>query len=235
MSKEVSAGVVLTSAHAAVALVAACRRVGLRATDAFQSNPKAGRARRIAAAGCVSRLGVSASDAGRLFHVLPIRLAPTKLNAAGITTEDLLVVAEALEENGLTAGDNPAARFRAPHPKPPKEPAPVRTPRPAVPRPRVVAVSPAETPAPSRATAGKGRASVVPDSWRTAPAPVIRRSASSGPYRPVAGLKPITDCIVRWTLQQVRLGVAVDLMADLFDVDAELLQQRVSSGMAVAA
>lgn len=236
MSKGVSSDVVLTSAHAAVALVAACRRVGLKATDAFQSNTKASRARRIAAAGCVSRLGVSACEAGRLFHVQPIRLAPTKLNAAGITTEDLLVVAEALEENGLTAGDNPAARFRAPHPRPPKETAPVRTPRPAVPRPRVVAVASVATPAPARTPAGPVSALPVSQGPRiTASPPFSRRPAPKGPFRPVAGLKPITDRIVRWTLQQVRLGVEVDLMADLFDVDADLLQQRIAPGMAAAA
>lgn len=78
-------------------------------------------------------------------------------------------------------------------------------------------------------------ASVVRQPPNTAGPAVVRRSALKGPFRPVAGLKPITDSIVRWTLQQVRLGVAVDLMADLFDVDAELLQHRVSPGMAVAA
>lgn len=223
-------GIVLTAAHIAVALVAACRHLGICPTSAFQPQTRASRARRIAAAGCVARLGVSARAAANLFRIQAIRLAPTKLRDAGITTDDLLVVAEALEKNGLTLGDDAAARFRKPQPKPPIEvaSAPARTARPATPRPRVVSVTADPTPASPRPGPTPKRSVPVLRSPRPPqPSGVARASRPAAPRSPspprTIQLKPVTDRIVRWTMQQMRLGVSVDLMADLFDVDVEVL------------
>ena len=210
-------GIVLTAAHVAVALVAACRHVGICPTSAFQPQTKASRARRIAAAGCVAQLGVSARSAANLFRIQAIRVAPTKLRDAGITTEDLLVVAEALEKNGLTLGDDAAARFRKAQPTPAAEPKPARTPRPATPRTRVVSVTADPTPAPPRpGPTPKSSVPVLRSPRPPQPSPIAR------PSRTIQ-LKPVTDRIVRWTMQQMRLGVSVDLMADLFDVDVAVL------------
>lgn len=100
-------------AAAAAALVAACRRVGLSPLDAYRDDRKAGRARRIAGAGCMAHLGVSARSAGAVFQVKPNRLAPTKLKSASIEAEDLAAVARALDEAGL-GGRSPRPVARVP-------------------------------------------------------------------------------------------------------------------------
>lgn len=173
---EVS-GVAMTQDRVAVAIVAACAVTDVPPQQVFE--PRNGRARVLAAAACVSRLGWDRKATARVFRVHVNRLTPSGLTLARVTVEDLLTVAEALQAAGMTAGDDPKPATKA----------------------------------------AKARA-----------ANPVRPAARSAVVR----MKPVTDRIVGWTRQQMRLGVGVDLMAELFDVDARVLAQAVEP-MGVAA
>ncbi|QTC88171.1 hypothetical protein [Brevundimonas pondensis] len=54
------------------------------------------------------------------------------------------------------------------------------------------------------------------------------RAAVPSPVRPAAAMKAVTGDIRRWAAAYVRRGVKVAYLADLFDVDAEALQQALT-------
>lgn len=118
-------GATVSAAVVAVAIVAACRRTGGDAAHVFDAARGNKRTRAMAAAACVRGLGLTARDAGRLFRIEPVRLAPTKLTQHRIGEDDLEAVISALAEHGL---ERPAAE-PAPSPGPapvPKTANPVR-------------------------------------------------------------------------------------------------------------
>jgi hypothetical protein len=104
----------ITAASVAVAVVAACREVGVDPTGVFEPHGAGcGRARILAAAGCVARLGWRPKDAARVFRITATNLAPSALIARKVTAEMVAAVCEAL----LPGGDASPARFR-PDPDP---------------------------------------------------------------------------------------------------------------------
>lgn len=130
----------ISAASIAVAIVAACGEVGVKPESVFERQPGCGRARILAAAGCVARLGWKPKDAARVFRVTPTNLAPSSLSARKVTAEQIAVVAEAL----VPGGDNAPARFR-PAPAKPSKPEPVVAPAsPPPPDPKPVAATVAE-------------------------------------------------------------------------------------------
>lgn len=209
----------MTPAHIAVAIVAACGVTGTKPDKVFEEGN--GRARVMAAGGCIARLGWDKLATARAFRVHPNRLTPSGLGLARVTTDHLLAVAEALESHGLTGAKAetpsvspaPAAAATSPQRKADK----------ASPRPRAQrADPPAEPPAP------KATADIRP--LRTNR---VRPRATATPA--VERLKPVTDRVVGWTLQQLALGADLTFVAWCFGVDVDDLAVAVRPERAVAA
>jgi hypothetical protein len=222
MRNEVSAEPVMTAAHIAVAIVAACGVTGTKPERAFDNGDGQGRTRVMAAAGCMARLGWSKADAARLFRVHPNRLTPSGQGLARIETTHLLTVAEALAAHGLCEPDNARARFLRPYGPGPigsKDAADHSTPAAA-----------AETP---QRKAGGVEAAVAAD-VRAIPRRPTASAARPDPLK-TERLKPVTDQVIRWARQQLAKGADVDFVAWCFDVDVEVLAQRVRPVQAVAA
>jgi hypothetical protein len=222
MRNEISAEPVMTAAHIAVAIVAACGVTGTKPERAFDNGDGQGRTRVMAAAGLMARLGCSKVDAARLFRVHPNRLTPSGLQLARVWTEHLLVIAEALAAHGLCEPDNARARFLRPY-------GPGADAKEAV-TDHSTAAAAAETP---QRKAGGGEATVAAD-VRAIPRRPTASAARPDPLK-TERLRPVTDRVIRWTRQQLALGADVDFVAWCFDVDAEVLAQRVRPVQAVAA
>jgi len=222
MRNEISAEPVMTAAHIAVAIVAACGVTGTKPERAFDNGDGQGRTRVMAAAGLMARLGCSKVDAARLFRVHPNRLTPSGLQLARVWTEHLLVIAEALAAHGLCEPDNARARFLRPY-------GPGADAKEAV-TDHSPAAAAAETP---QRKAGGGEAAVAAD-VRAIPRRPTASAARPDPLK-TERLRPVTDRVIRWTRQQLALGADVDFVAWCFDVDAEVLAQRVRPVQAVAA
>lgn len=212
-------GAPITGERVAVALVAACREAGLDPTQVFADGSGGGRARVMAAAACVARLGWSRGDAARVFRIHRTRLTPSGLEIARVTTDHLLSVVEALREHGLI----PAA--------------------PAEPSPPLSAAVAAETPrrkpggATDPARAGSGQSASAEATERVLGATpaarksgaIFRPSVARGAATRVTTLKAVTPRIVRWTRQQLALGADLDFLAECFDVDVTALGQAVDA------
>lgn len=202
---------VMTAAHVAVALVAACRLAMVKPDKAFEDGN--GRPRVMAAAACMATLGWSKLDAARLFRVHPNRLTPSGQQLARVWTEHLLEIAEALAERGLVKVKAPAAaRFQdAPQTPAPIEPKAVRRPEPVV--------------IPVAARADRPRAKRPAASRATRAAGVSVGRVNAGP-RGMVVLKPVTDRILKWCRPQLARGASVDWLAWCFDVDVDALAAR---------
>lgn len=212
----------MTAAHIAVAIVAACGVTGTKPERAFDNGDGQGRTRVMAAAGLMARLGWSKADAARLFRVHPNRLTPSGQALARIETTHLLVIAEALAAHGLCEPDNPRPRFLRPY-------GPGADAQEAVTDTSASAAA-AETP---QRKAGGGEATVAAD-VRAIPRRPTASAARPDPLK-TERLRPVTDRVVRWSRQQLALGADLDFVAWCFDVDVEVLAQRVRPPVAVAA
>lgn len=230
----------MTAAHIAVAVVAACGVTGTKPERVFDNGDGQGRTRVMAAAGCMARLGWPKADAARLFRVHPNRLTPSGLRLARIETEHLLIIAEALAQNGLAEPDDARARFLRPYgpggggkgesPGHSTPAAAAATPQRKAGGGEAVAeatvrtpvgspVEPKPSPAPERSVTriGAGSGAAIP----------VRPASRQGARSQVAErLKPVTDRVIRWTRQQLALGADVDFIAWCFSVDVEALAAR---------
>lgn len=144
----------VSATHVAVAIVAACRLRGVEPATVFARGCAENRqARLLAAAGLAARLGCAKTAIAPLLKVCAPELAPSMLARAGVTTDELLAIAEALEAAGLTGGDLPHDRFVKPwvaesESRPPVIP-PADKPMPAEaasPQPAAVSAEPAHKP-----------------------------------------------------------------------------------------
>ena len=214
---------VMTPAHIAVAIVAACGVTGTRPDRVFEEGN--GRARVMAAAGCIARLGWDKLATARAFRVHPNRLTPSGLTLARVFTEQLLVIAEALAANGLTASGSET---------------------PAVSPARVSqdAAAAAETPQCKAVPAAKDEARALDPKPDAAPPPQASPSVhtlranpvrAASPPAHIQRLKPVKASVVRWARQQLALGAALDFLAECFDVDVDDLAAAVRPEQAVAA
>lgn len=207
----------MTPAHIAVAIVAACGVTGTKPDKVFEEGNQ--RPRVMAAAGCIARLGWDRKATANVFRVHPNRLTPSGLGLAKVETEHLLVIAEALQAQGLAGGSAET---------PPVSPAPVAAA--ATPQRKAVPAPKAETRAPDP----KPPASRPPKA-----APV--RALRANPVRPtpsparVQRVNPVKPSVVRWARQQLALGAAMDFLAWCFDVDVDDLAAAVRPEQAVAA
>lgn len=210
--------VAVTAGHVAIAIVAACRLTGRPPEQVFEKARGNKRARALAAAGCMAALNLTPKAAGRLFHIQSNRLAPSMLRHDGIEAGDVLKVVEALtgpppRPTAATAPMSPSHKPAPPSPnaEPPVAAGPVADAPPTKPQSRKPAPRSQPTPAPRKAN------------------PV--RAASRGVER----LKSVSDNMVRWSRIYVARGMAVEDLADLFDVDPEALASRLKPELARAA
>ena len=213
-------GAALKAAQMAVALVAACRAMGVAPDQAFEAKRGHRRARILAAAGCVARLGWRTSVAARRFQLEPKRLAPSTLKAAGLGVEDLLDIAEALAAAGLTAGDGPTN----PPPGPPKAKAE---------RPRAETGARAAG-APAASQTPQVKVAEGPAAARAGPVWAKPRAVAANPVCavPVAGgierLKPVTARIARWARAQLALGADLMFVAWCFGVHPDAVVDAIA-------
>lgn len=207
----------MTPAHIAVAIVAACGVTGTAPDRVFEEGN--GRARVMAAAGCIARLGWDKLTTARAFRVHPNRLTPSGLTLARVYTEQLLVIAEALRAQGLVGGSAET---------PPVSPAPAAAA--ATSQCKAVAAPKAETRAPDP----------KPPAPPPPKAPPVR-ALRANPVRPspsparVQRVNPVKPSVVRWARQQLALGAAMTFLAWCFDVDVDDLAAAVRPEQAVAA
>lgn len=230
--------VTITAAHIAVAIVAACGLTGADAATVYEDRRGHVKTRLIAAAGLMARLDVPPRDAARLLQVERKRLSPSMLEPAGVTTDALLTVAEALESHGLAAGRQKAGTTKAeaspPAPQPQAQGSSKRR-KAATPAPAAKRADPTPAPAPPRAVERQPRP-VVPERAARAPAPT---NPVRPPERPTEArtvrLKAVTDRIAGWCRAYVARGVSVEDLADLFDVHPDALRDHLNPKLARAA
>lgn len=239
-------GVPITAAHIAVAVVAACGITGADAATVFEDRRGHVKTRLIAAAGLMARLEVPPRDAARLLQVERKRLSPSMLEPAGVTTDALLTVAEALESHGLTPTlakrSAPKAEAAPPAPQPQAQGSSKRrkaaTPAPAAKRADPPPAPPPTKPEPPKPKAAERRPVPVTPERRPRPAPATNPVRPTAP-RPASGgavrLKPINDRIVGWCRPFVARGMAVEDLADLFDVHPDALRDHLKPELARAA
>lgn len=116
------------------AVVAAAMLLGQDPTRAFEANVRKGRdprekgpraVRLLAAHGIRARMGAPAGQIAGLLRVTPQELAPSQQKKFGITTDQLLIVAEALGDRA-DEGRSPRERFMEPWSGAPTTAAPQR-------------------------------------------------------------------------------------------------------------
>jgi hypothetical protein len=217
----------MTAAHIAVAIVAACGVTGTKPERAFDNGDGQGRTRVMAAAGLMARLGWPKAETARLFRVHPNRLTPSGLGVARVGTNHLLIVAEALAAHGLCQPDNARARFLRPY-----GPGVTAEGGPADHSTQVSRDLAAEAATPQRKASGS-EAAASAELRTVSPRPTA--SAARPDCLKTGRLKPVTDRVIRWARQQMALGADVDFLAWCFNVDVEVLAERVRPVQAVAA
>jgi len=228
--------VAMTAAHIAVSIVAGCRLMNVDPADAFTSGRGCRKARVIAAAGCMARLGWSRLPTARVFHLDPVKLAPSSLSQLKVTTEDLLVVAEALQDHGLTGGDGAEGRFQSPW-DPASAPRAGRKPKAesvdAVrPVPRPEAARAAEAPLRFQAPKPGPRKPSAPR--RIAVAPEPPRQALRA--RSAVEVRPITADRLTYIRRFLDSGAwRIEEVADLFDTHPDAIADAIAGPMGVAA
>ncbi|RZJ19105.1 MAG: hypothetical protein EON91_02610 [Brevundimonas sp.] len=202
----------MTAAHAAVALVAASKIVGIAPDRVFEHG--GGRARQIAAAAFITGLNVRPADAARLLKLSRGKVAPSSLDRARVSDDQVALVMQDLAAAGLAL--------------PPEGPS--------------APLSPAAETATDQHKAGADRedggadspAPVAARAFGVAPPltePPRRRPRPTNPVRTgTVRLKPVTAPIARWSRAYVARGVPVDDLAELFDVSPEALEVAISDG-----
>lgn len=231
--------VTITAAHIAVAIVAACGLTGADAATVYEDRRGHVKTRLIAAAGLMARLDLPPRDAARLLHVERKRLSPSMLEPAGVTTDALLTVAEALESHGLAAGRQKAGTTKPeaspPAPQPQAQGSSKRR-KAATSAPAAKRADPPPAPPKPHAIERPSRP-VTPERSARPPVPT---NPVRPPGRPPAAaravrLKAVTGRIAGWCRAYVAQGVSVEDLADLFDVHPDALRDHLNPKLARAA
>jgi|GEM_PF-3495364 len=231
--KQISAGQI------ASALVAACAEFKVDPASVFEKGLMHARAsRQLAGASLKAVTGIPARTLAPMLCLSGPELSPSLLSKAGITTDMMLTVVEALGGPGLAAdlsqSEAPAeasaaatAAVREDLPSvavvadPPEKGG--RKPRAAKPDPKPVAPEPPATkPVTAARRGGKG--------WRgpRAAKPVARLVAAPK----VTRLKPVSADIARWSGWFVAADWDVEEVADLFNVHPDGLADALEFGVA---
>jgi hypothetical protein len=203
----------------AAAARAACAALGLAPDQKTHLGETPRKARILAAAVIRARTGEAAKAVALRWRIHGPELSPTMLVRAGVTTDLMLTVAEALDWGAPEAVAEaapqalvetpPSAAALEPEPEPERQPDP-----------EPIQTQPATTPGASpfkRAAAGLGG----PDS--AARALAARREMSARGGSRVMTLKPVTARIASWSSHFLEAGWHRTEVAELFDVCPDAL------------
>ncbi|WP_041761395.1 hypothetical protein [Brevundimonas subvibrioides] len=221
-----------SDAIVAAAVTAACRLRGVDASKVNDRGLDGRRARQLAGAALHARFGTANLALAERLTLHGPELAPSMLAKAGITTDDMLSVVEALDGVDATVEVRPMS-----------PPAPVRAitgglnpaaPPPFVPRERKAPKASAPRPVglPDNLSCARSRPHPTPDrAARPLPAP-RPPSAQPKPMKPahVVRLKPVTTDIARWARWFLASPIwTAEEVADLFGVHPDGLIDAVAA------
>ncbi len=209
---------------AAIAAAAGVR--GLARDLAFHPTTEARRVRILAGAALRARLQTANTVLGPALQLHPQELSPSMVVKAGVTTDEMLTVVEAVAAVPVevVAADAAAVQVAAP-----VDVAPAIAQAPAV-----VPMPPIEAkvarPTPVKPSPPRKIHDALPDRPLPAPRfPSQQRPRPSAPRAVVVQLKPVSPDIARWSRWFDRAGWPIDQVADLFGVDADALCEAVGA------
>lgn len=200
----------------ALALVAAARIMGVAPDAVFAAGTPARRARILAGASLKAATGCVASELATTLHLSGPELAPSMLARAGVNTDMMLEVAEALNGGSLPAGRGVSVREARP------------------------LSAAAEAKSPARKTASKPQAAGAdrnsgdrPGAASKAiiPSRSPRRARSEDPSA-VQRLRPMTAARLRFARWFVEAGWEIEEVAHLFDAHEDALADALEFGVA---
>ena len=215
----------------AMALVASAKIFGIAPDAVFVGNQTARRTRILAGAALKASTGCAANHLATTLRLKGPELAPSMVTKAGVTTDMMLEVVEALH-GGLP---KPKADVRPLSPATEAKRAPCK----AAPKPKAVAVktvAQAETPVAAvvQTLAAAPMRYAVPQRKRGRPEPKPVEAAAPSPTRPsaVQRLKPMTAAKLRFGRWFVAAGWEIEDVAELFDVHEDALADALEFGVA---
>lgn len=220
----------------AMALVASAKIFGIAPDAVFVGNQTARRTRILAGAALKASFGCAANHLATTLRLKGPELAPSMVTKAGVTTDMMLEVVEALH-GGLP---KPKADVRPLAPATEAKRAPCK----AAPKPKAVAVKPvpikpvaqAETPVAAvvQAVAVAPMRYAVPQRKRGRPEPKPAEAAAPSPTRPsaVQRLKPMNAAKLRFGRWFVAAGWEIEDVAELFHVHEDALADALEFGVA---
>ncbi|WP_201463693.1 hypothetical protein [Brevundimonas aurantiaca] len=216
-----------SAAQLALALAAAARIMGVAPEAVFDGRQSARRARILAGAALKASTGCVAHTLAAALRLSGPELSPSMVARAGVTTDMMLEVVEAVNGVTPTAAVRPARDGEArPLPAAAGAESPARK---AASKPAAVAerreVRPG--PAPEARPAASGPASGPTSVSTTGPA--ARRARRS---EAVQRLRPMTAARLRFARWFVQAGWAIEEVADLFDAHPDALADALEFGVA---
>lgn len=220
----------------AMALVASAKIFGIAPDAVFVGNQTARRTRILAGAALKASTGCAANHLATTLRLQGPELAPSMVAKAGVTTDMMLEVVEAL--HGGLPKQKADARPLAPATEA------KRAPCKAAPKPKAAAVksvpikpvAKAETPVAAvvQTVAAAPMRYAVPQRKRGRPEPKPVQPAAPSPTRPsaVQRLKPMTAAKLRFGRWFVAAGWEIEDVAELFDVHEDALADALEFGVA---
>ncbi|WGM45256.1 hypothetical protein KOAAANKH_00117 [Brevundimonas sp. NIBR10] len=211
---------ILTQGQLTAAIAAAARLRGVEPSDAYRRGPAARRVRFLAGAALRARFGQTTFVLADLLAISPQELAPSMLAKAGVTTDDLMTIAEALP---VASPDDLAAARIVIQDRPSSAKAVAVPIAAAVVKPRS-AVQADTLPVPVRAPA-------MPRKTRARPEPRVP-SLPSGPG--IIRVRPVSPRVTRWASWFMAAAWGVEEVADLFDVHPDALTDALRGNLVAA-
>lgn len=224
----------------AMALVASAKIFGIAPDAVFVGNQTARRTRILAGAALKASTGCAANHLATTLRLKGTELAPSMVTKAGVTTDMMLEVVEALHCGLPKSPSGPKADARPLSPATEAKRAPCK----AAPKPKAAAVKPvpikpvakAETPAAPvvQTIAAPPMRYAVPKRKRGRPEPKPVAAVAPHATRPSAiqRLKPMTAAKLRFGRWFVAAGWEIEDVAELFDVHEDALADALEFGVA---
>lgn len=223
----------------AMALVASAKIFGIAPDAVFVGNQTARRTRILAGAALKASTGCAANHLATTLRLKGPELAPSMVTKAGVTTDMMLEVVEALHLGLPQSRSQPKADVRPLVPATEAKRAPCKAaPKSKDSKPgKSVAVEPVAKVTEAVATAPIIAAPMryaVPARQRSRPEPKAPEAAAPSALRPsaVQRLKPMTAAKLRFSRWFVAAGWDVEEVAELFDVHEDALADALEFGVA---
>lgn len=219
----------------AMALVASAKIFGIAPDAVFVGNQTARRTRILAGAALKASTGCAANHLATTLRLKGPELAPSMVTKAGVTTDMILEVVEALHGGLPKPPSGPKADARPLAPATEANRAPCK----AAPKPKAAAVrtvATAETPVAAvvQTVATAPMRYAVPQRKRGRPEPKQIEAAAPSPTWPsaVQRLKPMNAAKLRFGRWFVAAGWEIEDVAELFDVHEDALADALEFGVA---